>query len=131
MQTLSIRQPWAWLVVNGYKTIENRSWYTNHRGPLLIHASGTMDITGRVLENFRRTMAVTGIVIPNELQTAGIVGIVDLTDCIAGPDVTQEIDPDEWYEPGSSFAWIFKNAKTLPFKPAPGKLHLFETNYQF
>jgi len=30
---------WAWLVVNGYKDIENRSCRTNHRGPLLIDAS--------------------------------------------------------------------------------------------
>jgi ASCH domain len=41
MRTLSLRQPWAWLVVNGYKDIENRSWRTNHRGPLVIHASST------------------------------------------------------------------------------------------
>src|SRR5438105_11911405 len=36
---VSIRQPWAWLVVMGYKDVENRSWRTNHRGALLIHAS--------------------------------------------------------------------------------------------
>jgi hypothetical protein len=40
LRTLSLRQPWG-LVVNGYKDIENRSWRTNHRGPLLIHASST------------------------------------------------------------------------------------------
>lgn len=29
---LSIRQPWAWLIVNGYKDIENRTWPTHFRG---------------------------------------------------------------------------------------------------
>ena len=29
---LSIRQPWAWLIVNGYKDIENRDWKTHYRG---------------------------------------------------------------------------------------------------
>lgn len=29
MAALSIRQPWAWLVVQGYKDIENRDWPTN------------------------------------------------------------------------------------------------------
>ncbi len=31
-RALSLKQPWAWLVVKGYKDIENRSWSTNHRG---------------------------------------------------------------------------------------------------
>jgi len=40
MKTLSIRQPFASLICRGIKIIENRSWKTNYRGKLLIHASG-------------------------------------------------------------------------------------------
>ena len=43
MKAISIRQPWAWLIVNGYKDVENRTWYTSHRGPLLICASKALD----------------------------------------------------------------------------------------
>jgi len=39
MKTLSLLQPWASLVVMGVKKIETRSWKTDYRGPLLIHAS--------------------------------------------------------------------------------------------
>lgn len=39
MKYLTVRQPWAWLLVNGHKDIENRSWPTKYRGPLLIHAA--------------------------------------------------------------------------------------------
>lgn len=39
MKVLSIRQPWAWLIVNGHKDVENRTWDSYYRGPLLIHAS--------------------------------------------------------------------------------------------
>ncbi|WP_289241690.1 ASCH domain-containing protein [Delftia sp.] len=39
---LSIRQPWAWLIVHGYKDIENRDWHTPFRGNLLVHAGLTM-----------------------------------------------------------------------------------------
>ena len=39
---LSIRQPWAWLIVNGYKDIENRNWKTNFRGKILVHAAKGM-----------------------------------------------------------------------------------------
>jgi hypothetical protein len=42
MKALSIRQPWAWLVVNGWKNIENRERRFSHRGPLLIHAAAWM-----------------------------------------------------------------------------------------
>ncbi|HTV55212.1 MAG TPA: ASCH domain-containing protein, partial [Terriglobia bacterium] len=46
MKALSIRQPWAWLIVNGFKPIENRSWNTNFRGRILIHASLKVDREG-------------------------------------------------------------------------------------
>lgn len=36
---LSVRQPWAFAIARGWKPIENRSWPTDYRGPLLIHAS--------------------------------------------------------------------------------------------
>ena len=42
MKALSIRQPWAWLIVCGHKPLENRSWPTPYRGPLLIHAAKGM-----------------------------------------------------------------------------------------
>jgi hypothetical protein len=42
MKALSIRQPWAWLIIHAGKDIENREWRTSFRGPVLIHASKTM-----------------------------------------------------------------------------------------
>ena len=38
MRVLSVRQPWASLLVRGVKDIENRTWSTTYRGPVLIHA---------------------------------------------------------------------------------------------
>lgn len=38
-KVISLLQPWATLVVMGAKRIETRSWNTNYRGELLIHAS--------------------------------------------------------------------------------------------
>lgn len=43
MKMLSIRDPWATLIARGVKDVENRSWRTNHRGPVLIHASRGYD----------------------------------------------------------------------------------------
>lgn len=41
MKTLSIRQPWASLIVKGFKDVENRSWRTPIRGEIAIHASAS------------------------------------------------------------------------------------------
>jgi len=38
MKAISIRQPWANLIVHDIKPIENRSWKTNFRGRVLVHA---------------------------------------------------------------------------------------------
>ena len=42
MRVLTVREPWATLIVAGAKDVENRSRYFGHRGPLLIHASATL-----------------------------------------------------------------------------------------
>jgi hypothetical protein len=39
-KTLSVKQPYATLICAGVKTVENRTWKTDYRGRLLIHASG-------------------------------------------------------------------------------------------
>ncbi len=52
LPVLSIRQPYAWAVVHGIKDIENRSWRTHYRGPLLIHASANRnDLNSVVVED--------------------------------------------------------------------------------
>ena len=43
MKVLSIRQPWAWLIMTGLKDVENRTWNTDFRGRFAIHASKKFD----------------------------------------------------------------------------------------
>ena len=40
MKALTIKEPWATLIISGYKKYEFRSWKTNYRGEIFIHASG-------------------------------------------------------------------------------------------
>ncbi len=42
MKALTVRQPWAWALMEGGKDIENRKWATTYRGPLAIHAAAGM-----------------------------------------------------------------------------------------
>jgi hypothetical protein len=44
MKTLSVRQPYAWLIVAGFKPIENRTWRTTYRGPQATRRLGAKQI---------------------------------------------------------------------------------------
>jgi hypothetical protein len=112
MKCLTIRQPWCHCIVHEQKTAENRSWKTNYRGPLLIHA-------GQRLDNAARSIieAQHHIVIPDDLPTGGIIGIVDLVDVV-------ENSSSPWAEP-DQYHWILARPRPLPFTPAKGKLGLW------
>ena len=119
MRTLSIRQPWAWLIVNGHKDIENRDWATLYRGPLLIHAGKTMT------QAYHREVAAAvhaelGIEIPSfdDLQRGGVVGVATLKGC-----VRESSSP--WFNPGG-FGWLLRDARPLPFYACNGALSLFD-----
>lgn len=43
MRALSIKQPWASLIISGRKTLEVRSWSTQYRGPIIVCASASPD----------------------------------------------------------------------------------------
>jgi len=71
MKVLSIKQPWASLIVNGYKKYEFRTWKTKYRGEVLIHASKSYD---QRIDQF----ASLNIDFP----IGQIIGKVEITDCI-------------------------------------------------
>jgi hypothetical protein len=50
MKCLTLHQPWASLIVEGVKRIETRSWPTNYRGPLAIHAG----LSDKAMKDVRR-----------------------------------------------------------------------------
>lgn len=43
MKAITIHQPWASLITNGFKRYETRGWRTNYRGPIAIHAGKKID----------------------------------------------------------------------------------------
>ncbi len=121
LQALSIRQPWAWLIINAGKDIENRTWPTRFRGDVLIHAGKTMT---RKEYDEAMDWIVLNAGLPldfhepkfDELQRGGIVGIVEITGC-----VTESKSP--WFV--GDYGFTLKNAKPLPFRPCNGALGFF------
>ncbi|HEV3260679.1 MAG TPA: ASCH domain-containing protein [Gemmataceae bacterium] len=86
MRCLSVRQPWASLLVTGGKRLETRSWRTRHRGPLAIHAAQQFPGPVRALcgqEPFRSALLRAGIHDPADLPRGKVVGYGELVGCVA------------------------------------------------
>jgi hypothetical protein len=116
MKVIVIRQPWAWLIVHGYKDIENRSWATRYRGTLLIQASASRPAKCR-LEAIRLFARSRGVELPEEFEWGGIVGSVQLEDCVTS-------SRNKWFE--GPVGWVLSKPKRLRFIPLKGQLGLFD-----
>lgn len=116
LQALSIRQPWAWLIVHGYKDIENRSWKTSYRGEFLVHAGKKFDKDAYdwVVDNFDINLPSV-----DELPTGGIVGLVTLEDIV-------ETSVSPWFE--GPLGYVLSNPKALEFIELRGQLGFFDTD---
>jgi hypothetical protein len=118
MKALSVRQPWAWLIANGFKDIENRSWDTSYRGLILIHAGKQIDTDfSYVAANIILGWSDENWPNPGEFNKGGIIGYAHLVDV-----VTRHTSP--WFE--GLYGFVLKNAHPLSFIPMPGQLSLFD-----
>lgn len=119
MKALSIRQPWAWLILNAGKDVENRDWPTRFRGRFLIHASKGM--TRDEYEDADSLLAVVrpAIELPpfEALERGGIVGTAMLVGCVTE-------SPSPWFFGKHGFE--LRDAMPLPFRPYKGALGFFE-----
>ncbi|RXH05192.1 hypothetical protein [Bradyrhizobium vignae] len=93
------------------KDVENRSWATTYRGPVLIHATQRPDAI-RPDEIERRF----GVRLACEQQLGGVIGITEIVDCVR-PHLSR------WYAP-NHFAFVLHNSRPLPFVRWKGALSL-------
>lgn len=105
MKIITIRQPWAHLIVNGSKNIENRSWSTSYRGPVLIHAGLNPD---------REACLEYGLD-SKELPRGGVVGAAEIVDCV-------EQHRSRWFR--GPYGFVLRNRRPLPFIEWKGALGL-------
>ena len=119
---LSIRQPWAWLIVNGHKDIENRDWPTVFRGRMLIHAGLTMSRSyydETVAYLYDEGILASNVEIPRfeVLERGGLVGWAEVVDCVTEHN-------SRWIQEGS-YGFVLRNGRTTPFVPFMGRLGFF------
>ncbi len=132
MKALSIRQPWAWLIVNGFKDVENRTWHTEYAGPLLIHAGKKMTQDDWMPASLLAEDELQ-IELPEDLgcdggpasgRLGGIVGFARMTGC-GGDNLVQS----PWNVEGQ---WHFTLTDARPvstFVPFKGALGFFDVPY--
>ena len=125
-KVLSVRQPYASLLVDGKKDVENRSRRTNFRGTVLIHASAKVHYVVAYL-NKQNSFTTIDIEIMSQMNEVDednlygcIIGSVDIVDCVQN-------HPSEWAEKGQ-WHWVCANPKVFenPIRKVNGKLGIWE-----
>ena len=119
MKALSIRQPWAWLIADGYKDIENRSWATNFRGRIYIHAGKRFDNDALIWLMDKGLVLTKELTLySHELPRGGIIGEVDILDCVTSSTSPWFIGP---------YGFVLANpVRYKGFIPCKGWLGFFE-----
>jgi hypothetical protein len=128
MKILSLTQPWAQLVVEGFKKYETRSWRTGYRGLMAIHAAKSFprDAKQLLCEDGPFSEALNRP--PEELLTGAILGVVDLRGCFsANHELSIPDEPERSFGDYSPDRWVWEliNPVIIAPIPASGKLGLW------
>ena len=142
MKALSIKQPWASLIAYGIKDIENRTWKTNFRGRIYIHASGTgVKDKFSALTKEQRFEAEThpkdfNVLYFDDLPKSAIIGEVDIIDCVINHEsiwaektpVKIQINKSQLLTEKPIYNWVLENAVLYdePILNVKGKLSLWD-----
>lgn len=121
VKVLSVRQPWATAIVMGWKDIENRSWSTNYRGRLYIHASATRSSRDEFEgdEEFIVDCSEHRLFSPLSIPPhdyGAIVGHVEVVGVLTRSDSPWFFGP---------FGWLLRNPETIQPIPMKGRLGIF------
>lgn len=129
MKVISIKEPFATLIMNKMKLIETRSWKTNYRGELYIHASGKS-----LAKEYLNNQYVFELIKDLDMNYGNIICKVNLVNCIYMDEKflkkikknKQEYNLGK-YELGR-YAWVFEDI--VPINPieAKGKLNIWNYN---
>jgi len=117
MKALSLKQPWAELILQGRKTVELRKWNTKFRGKFLIHASKKPDEDGMKEFGF------------DGLPCGCIVGEAELVD-VKNYNETGDFDEDKDKHLANSdwggFGFLLEDVKRIKEIPWKGALGFWE-----
>jgi hypothetical protein len=113
IRCLAGHQPFAWAVMTGVKDIENRSWSTDYRGPIVILASSRKTDVNQLTKASKLP--------ERNFVYSAVRGIVDLVDVVP---MSEDLEPNPWaFGP---YCWRVANPRLFPEAiPAKGKRMLY------
>jgi hypothetical protein len=121
MKAISIRPPWAWAILHASKDVENRTWRTNMRGSIAIHASQNMNrpYYESALEEIKKVAPGATVPTYEAMVRGAIVGLVDVVGC--------EEHPSSKWHVRDHYGFVLANPRALR-KPIPcnGRLSFWE-----
>ncbi len=129
-KALSFKQPFAWLIANGYLLVDDRTWATDYRGPILIHAS-----KGLYEEYYDYLVDQTDLPLPpkDKMQFGGVVGVAQMVGCFQSnklpANLTEEQRASYDHLPSNAYGFLFAQAQPLPLMPCRGQLKIFEIDF--
>lgn len=124
LKVLTLRQPWATLVAEGIKKYEFRSWKTNYRGKVLIHAG--MGIDKEDMKKYENMNL--------KFPSRRIIAIVEIEDCLElNEELNKKIISENNIAYGNKvrtgYAWKLNNIKKINYnKKINGQLGLWNIN---
>ena len=118
MYALTVCQPWAWAIMVGPKRVENRTWRTNYRGPLAIHAGKSR----KWLRDCDRFPDGTLPPAATDLTFGAVLGVVELVNVL--PYTDPEVATDPWAD--GPWCWVLRDPQPW-FEPfyCPGACGLW------
>jgi len=125
MKSISYHQPYAWMIANGHLDIDDRTWETNHRGELAIHASKTFS---KPCYDYVKYHLNIDIPEPEYLEFGGFVAIVNLVGCVRPGEPTNVPHHRRAHGGGHCFGWQVDQVRKLDFIPWRGQQGLFEVD---
>lgn len=128
MKALTICQPYAELIARGDKRVENRTWPTNYRGLLYIHAGKSLEW----IDEVGGCDAQYGIRVA-DMSFGAVMAIATLADCINFEDLYRTNNYSEKYpwlrkheHTNGPWCWILTDVKRVKPIPWRGALGLWE-----
>lgn len=91
---ISVRQPYAEMIMRGIKNLEFRTWSTKYRGPILIHASNTLPSDHIAIAQYDIGCS-RGL--QESLDRGGYLGVVSVDDCIVYNEEDKESETPREY----------------------------------
>ena len=132
MKTISITEPYASLILNGEKHIETRSWKTNYRGEILIHASATKVTLNSAMKKWGLTRDEYWKLLERAkyVHHGFIIAKAKLVDCVKMTsewiDTLSESERTAGFYSEGRYGWILEDVTPVEFTKAKGKLGLWE-----